>query len=60
MTTIVTLDLAGFRPVVGAADQEAAVRAIEEGGVLVLPKVRFGLSTGVYHGLNCRVRVFLS
>ncbi|MEO6565116.1 MAG: Kdo hydroxylase family protein, partial [Casimicrobiaceae bacterium] len=52
MTTIVTLDLAGFRAEVGAAEQEVAVRAIEEGGVLMLPKVRFVLAADEYRFLT--------
>lgn len=44
MSGIVTLDLAGWRPVLEPGVQEAAVRAIEDGGVLVLPRVSFALS----------------
>ena len=44
MTAIVTLGLESFRPQVGDADQAAAVRAIEEGGVLVLPHANFVLA----------------
>ena len=44
MSGIVTLDLAGWRPVLAPGVQEAAVRAIEDGGVLVLPHVGFALS----------------
>ena len=44
MSGIVTLDLAGWRPVLAPGVQEAAVRAIEDGGVLVLPQVVFDLS----------------
>ena len=44
MSGIVTLDLAGWRPVLAPGVQDAAVRAIEDGGVLVLPQVRFVLS----------------
>jgi hypothetical protein len=44
MSGIVTLDLTGWRPVLAPGLQEAAVRAIEDGGVLVLPHVGFALS----------------
>lgn len=44
MTEILTLDLAGFAPAVPADVQEAAVRAIEGGGVVVLPRAGFALS----------------
>ena len=43
MSAIVTLDLAGWRPPLAPGMQEAAVRAIEDGGVLVLPHVNFAL-----------------
>lgn len=44
MTEILTLDLAGFAPAVPASTQEAAVRVIEGGGVVVLPHARVELS----------------
>ena len=44
MSSIVTLDLAGWRPALAPGVQETAVRAIEDGGVLVLPRVIFPLS----------------
>ncbi len=44
MSGIVTLDLADWRPVLAPGVQETAVRAIEDGGVLVLPQVRFQLT----------------
>ena len=44
MSGIVTLELAGWRPVLAPGVQEIAVRAIEDGGVLVLPQVGFVLS----------------
>lgn len=43
MSAIVTLDLSGWCPELAPGVQEAAVHAIEEGGVLVLPHVRFEL-----------------
>lgn len=45
MTQILTLDLAGFSPEMPADVQDAAVRAIEGGGV-VLPRAVFVLSSG--------------
>ena len=44
MSAIVKLDLAGWRPALAPGMHEAAVRAIEDGGVLVLPHVNFALS----------------
>ena len=44
MSGIVTLELAGWRPVLAPGVQEIAVRAVEDGGVLVLPQVGFVLS----------------
>jgi hypothetical protein len=43
MSLIVELDLVGWRPVLAPGAQEAAVRAIEDGGVLVLSHVGFAL-----------------
>src|SRR4029077_10709879 len=44
MSAIVTLDLTGWHPALAPGVQETAVRAIEDGGVLVLPHVTFTLS----------------
>ena len=44
MTGIVTLDIEGWQPVLPPGMQEVAVHAIEDGGVLVLPRVNFALS----------------
>jgi len=44
MSGIVTLDLAEWRPALAPGVQEAAVRAIEDGGVLMLPYLAFVLS----------------
>jgi hypothetical protein len=44
MSGIVALDLTGWRPALAPGVQEAAVRAIEDGGILVLPHVNFELS----------------
>ena len=44
MTEVLTLDIDCWRPRLAPGVQEAAVRALEGGGVLVLPRVRFELS----------------
>ncbi len=44
MSGIVTLELAGWRPVLAPGVQEIAVRTVEDGGVLILPQVGFALS----------------
>jgi len=44
MTEILTLDLDSFRPTLAPGVQDAAVRTIEGGGVVVLPHVNFKLS----------------
>ena len=41
MTSIVSLDITGWQPLLPPGAQDAAVRAVEEGGVLVLPHVNF-------------------
>ena len=46
MTEILTLDLEGWRPALTPTIQERAVRAIEGGGVVVLPRVSFTLADG--------------
>jgi 3-deoxy-D-manno-oct-2-ulosonic acid (Kdo) hydroxylase len=44
MTTIAALDLAEWRPALTPEVQERAVKAIEDGGVLVLPHLNFALT----------------
>jgi hypothetical protein len=44
MSPILTLDLTGWRPALTPEAQHASVRALEEGGVLVLPHVNFVLT----------------
>jgi 3-deoxy-D-manno-oct-2-ulosonic acid (Kdo) hydroxylase len=44
MTEVLTLDLDSFRPALAPGVQDAAVRTIEGGGVIVLPHVNFELS----------------
>jgi hypothetical protein len=43
MSAIVTLDLTGWRPALTPEAQQSSVRALEDGGVLVLPHVSFVL-----------------
>ena len=43
MSAIVTLDLTGWHPALTPDAQQSAVRALEDGGVLVLPHVNFAL-----------------
>ncbi len=43
MTAIVSLDLAGWKPAVTPEAQQTAIRALEGGGVLVLPRIGFEL-----------------
>jgi len=44
MTEILTLDISGWRPALSPGVQEKAVRALEGGGVVVLPNVGFELT----------------
>jgi hypothetical protein len=44
VSAIVTLDLDGWHPDLAPGVQEAAIRTIEDGGVLVLPQVNFSLT----------------
>jgi len=44
MTEILTLDISGWRPALSPGVQEQAVRALEGGGVVVLPNVSFELT----------------
>jgi hypothetical protein len=44
MSGIVTLDLTGWHPLLTPGAQQTCVRAIEEGGVLVLPHVSFTMT----------------
>ena len=44
MPGIVTLDLTGWHPALAPGVQDTAIRAVEDGGVLVLPHVNFALS----------------
>jgi hypothetical protein len=44
MSAVVTLDLTSFRPALAPDAQVAAARALEDGGVLILPHVGFTLS----------------
>ncbi len=44
MTEILTLDIEGWQPALRAGVQESAIRALEGGGVVLLPRVKFDLS----------------
>src|SRR6266571_788497 len=44
MTDIVSLDLTSWRPALAAGAQQTAIRTLEGGGVLVLPRLPFELS----------------
>jgi len=44
MSALVTLDLTGWRPALTREAQQSSVRALEDGGVLVLPHVNFVLT----------------
>lgn|SRR5512143_1800176 len=44
MSSLVTLDVADWRPTLAPDAQRAAALALEEGSVLVLPRLRFALS----------------
>jgi hypothetical protein len=44
MTEVLTLDLEGWQPHLAPGVQEAAVRALEGGGVVVLPRVTFAMT----------------
>src|SRR6266568_2733268 len=44
MTDIVSLDLTSWRPALAAGAQQTAIRTLEGGGVLVLPRLSFELS----------------
>ncbi len=46
MTEILTLDLAGFAPAIPPDVQDAAVRVLEGGGVVALPRATFVLAEG--------------
>ena len=45
MTDIVSLDLSSWQPEPGSGAQQTAIRTLEGGGVLVLPKLAFELSS---------------
>src|SRR5450432_250495 len=54
MTAIVSLDLTGWKPALTPEAQQTAVRALEHGGVLVLPHVDFALQEGERRFLSPR------
>src|SRR5438270_13582474 len=46
MTDVVPLDIASWRPALDADTQQSAIRALEGGGVLVLPRLALPPSDG--------------
>ena len=54
MTDIVALDLTIWRPALTADSQELAVRTLEGGGVLVLPRLDFALADDERRFLSAR------
>jgi len=54
MTDIVALDLTTWRPALTADSQELAVRTLEGGGVLVLPRLDFALADDERRFLSAR------
>ncbi len=52
MSALVTLELRDWRPTLSASSQRAAARALEEGGVLVLPQVKFALAPDEHRFLS--------
>lgn len=54
MTDIVSLDVASWRPALAGGDQDRAIRTIEGGGVLVLPRLAFPLAADELRFLSPR------
>ena len=54
VTPVVTLDIATWRPRVADGDVERHARALEAGGVLVLPRLAFALAPGEARFLDVR------
>jgi hypothetical protein len=54
MTEIVTLDVAGWRPALAVEAQDLAIRTLEGGGVLKLPRVSFPLAADEQRFLSPR------
>src|SRR5438105_5337206 len=54
MTDVVSLDIASWRPALDADTQQSAIRALEGGGVLVLPQLAFRLSDAELRFLSPR------
>jgi hypothetical protein len=52
MTSIVSLDLTGWQAAPDSATQQTAIRALEGGGVLLLPRVAFELVPAERHFLS--------
>ncbi|MEO8536885.1 MAG: Kdo hydroxylase family protein [Betaproteobacteria bacterium] len=54
VTPIVTLDIVNWRPELSAADTERYARALEAGGVIVLPRLAFDVRDGERRFLDVR------
>jgi hypothetical protein len=54
MTDIVALDVASWRPALGPDAQDVAIRTLEGGGVLILPRLAFPLSADEQRFLSPR------
>jgi hypothetical protein len=54
ITSVVTLDIAGWRPVVALRDTERYARELESGAVLVLPRLAFDLGADEQRFLDVR------
>ena len=54
MTAIVSLELTGWKPALTSEAQQAAIRTLEGGGVLVLPHVAFELQESERHFLSAK------
>jgi hypothetical protein len=54
MTDIVSLDVASWKPALGADEQEVAIRTLEGGGVLILPQLAFPLNADEQRFLSSR------
>lgn len=54
VTTVATLDIASWHPLVSAAQTETLARALEAGGVLTLPRLAFAFAPGEERFLDVR------
>lgn len=54
VTTVATLDISSWNPLVSAAQTETLARALEAGGVLALPRLAFAFAPGETRFLDVR------